>query len=173
MQAAAFWKAITTDTVDFLGSAVTLLDESLVHYCVIGGQAVNAYVDPLVSLDLDLVVAAEDYARAAEALESRFRVQPYPGGLAVSTIGSHLRIQIHTDPRYVEFVARARPRVVLGRTLPVAMVEDVLRGKVWAALAPERRASRRQKHLADIARLLESFPELAPLVPYEVHRKLA
>src|SRR5258706_16453079 len=35
--------------------------------CVIDGQAVNAYAEPLVSLDLDIVIEAEDLERV-EAL---------------------------------------------------------------------------------------------------------
>ncbi len=49
--------------------------------------------------------------------------------------------------------------------LPVARPEDVLAGKVWAAQDPAQRASKRQKDLADIARLLEAFPALRPGVP--------
>jgi len=51
-------------------------------------------------------------------------------------------------------------------------VEDVLRGKVWAAQDPERRASKRQKDLADIARLLEGYPNLRSLVPQEILSRL-
>ncbi len=61
---------------------------------------------------------------------------------------------------------------MLGLTLPVAKVEDVLRGKVWAAQDPERRASKRQKDLADIARLLEGYPNLRSLVPQEILSRL-
>ena len=39
------------DEADLLGRLVTLFDEQHVAYCVIGGQGVNAYVEPLVSLD--------------------------------------------------------------------------------------------------------------------------
>src|SRR5918994_4440590 len=51
-------------------------------------------------------------------------------------------------------------RDVLGVQLPVASVEDVLQGKIWAVLDPGRRPSKRQKDLADIARLLEAYPQL-------------
>ena len=57
--------------------------------------------------------------------------------------------------------------VDLGLALPVAAVEDVLRGKVWAALDPTRRGSKRQKDMADIARLLEAIPRLRNQVPHE------
>jgi hypothetical protein len=36
-----------------------------------------------------------------------------------------------------------------------ARVEDVLQGKVWAVQDSSRRGSKRQKDLADIARILE------------------
>ena len=64
------------------------------------------------------------------------------------------------DPRYSTFVQRAVEGEVLGLRLPVAAVDDVLQGKVWAALDPTRRPSKRQKDLADIARLLEAYPHL-------------
>ena len=57
VRALEFWKAVTVDRADFLESLVALLREQGIRYCVIGGQAVNAYVAPVVSLDLDLVVA--------------------------------------------------------------------------------------------------------------------
>ncbi|HMQ52173.1 MAG TPA: hypothetical protein PKE64_20515 [Anaerolineae bacterium] len=39
-------------------------------------------------------------------------------------------------------------------------MEDVLQGKVWAAQDPTHRVSKRQKVLADIARLSEAYPSL-------------
>jgi hypothetical protein len=56
--------------------------------------------------------------------------------------------------------------------LPVARVDDVLRGKIWAAEDPVRRGSKRQKDLADIARLLEKFPDLRDQVPASVLKRL-
>lgn len=60
MRTATFWKTITMDQVNFLEELLHLLNESHIRYCVAGGQGVNAYVEPLVSLDLDLVLTAED-----------------------------------------------------------------------------------------------------------------
>jgi hypothetical protein len=59
MKAGTFWRTVVADESDFLNRVLKLLDEQGIRYCVIGGQAVNAYADPLVSLDLDIVVAAE------------------------------------------------------------------------------------------------------------------
>lgn len=53
MQALQFWKIVTEDRTGFLEDLLGLLDQNGIRFCLIDGQAVNAYVDPLVSLDLD------------------------------------------------------------------------------------------------------------------------
>jgi hypothetical protein len=83
-----------------------------------------------------------------------------------------LRVQVQTDPRYGSFPEHAAMRDVLGLTLPVAAVDDVLQGKIWAALDEERRGSKRQKDLADISRLVEAYPALRDRLPLEVARWL-
>jgi len=147
---------------------IALLDDHKIRYCVIGGQGVNAYAEPLVSLDLDLVVAVDQMGEVERLLAGQFRVERFPHRLNVSAAGSQLRVQIQTDPRYFEFPNRASTRDVLGMTLPVAAVEDILDGKVWAALSEDRRPSKRRKDLLDIERLLEAHPELRGRVPAEV-----
>lgn len=172
MQALAYWKTVTVDETGFLDRLLALLAQSGLRYCVVGGQAVNAYVEPVVSLDLDIVVAAEDFAVAEKLLERHFSVARFPHSLNVSAPGSDLRVQLQTDPRYADFVTRASSREVLGLELPVAALEDVLQGKVWAALDETRRRSKRQKDLADIARILEFRPDLRPQVPAEILARL-
>jgi hypothetical protein len=56
--------------------------------------------------------------------------------------------------------------------VPVARLEDVLQGKVWAASDPTRRPSKRQKDLADLARLLEAYPHLRERVPADLLARL-
>ena len=56
--------------------------------------------------------------------------------------------------------------------LPVARIEDILQGKIWAAMDADRRQSKRQKDLADIARILEVSPSLRSRVPGELLAKL-
>jgi hypothetical protein len=172
VQALAYWRAVTTDKVGFLDRVIALLAESRVKYCVIGGQAVNAFVEPVVSLDLDLAVAMEDVASAEGLLRKHFRVERFPHSVNVSASGSDLRVQLQTDPRYAAFVQGASEREVLGLRLPVAKLEDVLQGKVWAAQDPARRPSKRQKDLADISRLLEAYPQLRGRVPDDVLARL-
>lgn len=172
MKALEFWKAVTVDHSNLLKRLVALLEEHGIRYCVIGGQAVNAYAEPLVSLDLDLVVAAHQSEGLETLLAGAFKVERFPHSLNISLPESDLRVQVQMDPRYFDFPDRASQREVLGLILPVARLEDVLRGKVWAALDPDRRASKRQKDLADIARLLEAHPGLRTQVPDEILARL-
>jgi hypothetical protein len=172
MRAATFWKTVTMDTVDLLETVLERLENEGLRFCIVGGQAVNAYVDPVVSLDLDIALAAGEAARLEGLFAPPLRVERFAHSINVSAAGSDLRIQFQTDPRYESFPDRAERRTVLGHELPVACVEDVLSGKVWAASDPARRASKRQKDLADIARLLESDPELRAQVPRELLDRL-
>jgi hypothetical protein len=172
MRSSAFWKAVTMDRVDLLEHFIAVLRELDIRYCVVGGQGVNAYVEPLVSLDLDLVVAADQLESLESRLRENFQVERVAHSLNISQMGSDLRIQVQTDPRYAGFLDGASQREVLGVTMPVARVEDVLQGKIWAAMDATRRPSKRQKDLADIARLLEKFPPLRPRVPADILGKL-
>jgi hypothetical protein len=172
MQALQFWKLVTMDKADFLVGLTDLLHAEGIHYAVIGGQAVNAYAEPLVSLDLDLAVAVEDMEKVEALLRAHFKVERFPHSLNVSQTGSDLRVQIQTDPRYAEFVKRAALRDVLGLSLPVADVRDVLQGKIWAAQDKERRPSKQAKDRLDIMRLLERYPELRAMVPEDILNRL-
>lgn len=172
MQALAFWKAVTVDLSNLLERFFELLRAHNVRFCLIGGQAVNAYVEPVVSLDLDVVVAADQLPDVEALLATAFNVERLPHSLNVSVPASGVRVQVQLDPRYAAFVDRATPHDVLGLTLPVAAVDDVLRGKVWAVQDSTRRGSKRQKDLADIARLVEDYPELRSTVPSDVLARL-
>jgi len=172
VRAQTFWKAVVEDRVDFLDRLIALLTDHGIKYCLVGGQAVNAYSEPVVSLDLDVVIALDQLAQAERLLRESFVVEAFPHSLNVSSPGSALRVQVQTDPRYAPFVDRATIREVLGLRLPVARLEDLLQGKLWAVMDETRRPSKRQKDLADIARLLESYPFLQEQVPAEILRKL-
>ncbi|MBI4635420.1 MAG: nucleotidyl transferase AbiEii/AbiGii toxin family protein [Candidatus Rokubacteria bacterium] len=172
MRAREFWKVVTADRSDFLDRLIAVLAEHGIRYCLVGGQAVNAYAEPVVSLDLDVVVATDQLPEVEALMRRAFRVERFPHSLNVSEAGSELRVQIQTDPRYAPFVDRAAVSDLLGLRLPVACLEDLLQGKLWAATDATRRASKRQKDLADIARLLEAYPALRARVPAEVLDRL-
>jgi Nucleotidyl transferase AbiEii toxin, Type IV TA system len=173
MRASVFWKAVAVDRANFLESLVELLKSNEIRYCVIGGQGVNAYVEPLVSLDLDLVIAVEQLSQAEALLRGQFEVERFPHSLNVTAPESKLRVQVQTDPRYFPFVERALVREVLEIPLPVAALPDILQGKIWAAMDESRRPSKRRKDLLDIERIVEQYPELRGMVPPEIAEKLS
>ncbi len=145
-----FFQRTTNGKVDFLQAFLEVLAAQDVSFCVIGGQ-------------LEAVVAK---------LPERFTVRYFPHSVNVYSADSDLRVQIQTDDRYQPFVARAERRSVLGYDLPVAALEDVFQGKLWAYADPERRPSKRQKDLADILRLVENHPYLAESLPETIKMML-
>lgn len=106
-------------------------------------------------------------------MQESFRVEEFPDSINVAAQGSDLRIQIQIDPRYGTFVDRASVRDVLGLRLPVASIEDVLQGMIWAASHSERRGTKRRKDLLDIERILDANPKLRTLVPDEILLELS
>lgn len=164
-----FFRSVANGKVDLLEVLLEVLRRAGADFCVIGGLAVNAYAEPVVSLDLDVVVVAErlpDVRTAAKALG--MKVEDFEHSVNLSLAGSDLRVQLQKDHRYQSFVGRAGRRTVLGYELPVARIEDVVAGKLWAYSDSTRRASKRQKDLADLMRLAETHPEVASLLPDDV-----
>jgi hypothetical protein len=121
--------------------------ESFGPYCLIGGLAVNCYVEPVYTLDVDVVVNSP---------------------VLVDFAGSALRIQFTTDLRYQEFLARSVEAEVLGMRVRIACLEDVTQGKVWAFGDPGRRLSKRKKDELDLIRLAEAYPHLKRMLPSEL-----
>jgi hypothetical protein len=169
MTGKAFLKGVSHSYSDIVQLLLALLEETGSDYCIIGGMAVNAYAEPVVSLDLDLVVLSgriDALLRAAE--EKGMKSQEFGRSVNLSAPGSDIRIQVRTDPRYQDFITRAEQREVLGYRMMVACLADVLRGKIWAYSDEARRKSKRQKDLSDIMRLVEIHPELKGELPSEL-----
>jgi hypothetical protein len=168
-----FLNSIANGKVDLVELLLALLTKTKTDYCVIGGLAVNAYAEPVVSLDLDLVVVGDRIPDLAEAAATTgMKVEEFEHSVNLSLTGSDLRVQLQKDPRYQEFIFRATVQTVLGYEMSVACIEDVLAGKVWAYSDENRRGSKRQKDLADIMRLVETHPELRSLLPDAVQALL-
>ncbi|MBI5185947.1 MAG: nucleotidyl transferase AbiEii/AbiGii toxin family protein [Nitrospinae bacterium] len=167
-----FFNKIVNGRDDFLQSFIDILRKNKIKFCAIGGLAVNAYAEPVVSLDFDVVVAGEKLEPLVQGLAKRFKVAQFANSINVSEKGSDLRIQIQTDERYKAFIKRAKPKMVLGYKIPVAAIEDVFQGKVWAAVDKTRRSSKRQKDLADIMRLMEAQPGLEALLPEQLKKRI-
>jgi hypothetical protein len=158
-----FLAGITGSDSD-LFRAVAALRSSGQPFCLIGGLAVNNYAEPVVTLDADFaVVAAPGLAAALKA--QGFEVEEFPHSINARLPGSRLRLQVTINSRYAPFPARAVPGTVFGISMPVASLEDVLQGKVWAFSDETRRASKRAKDRADIIRLCEDHPHLLIRIP--------
>jgi hypothetical protein len=140
--------------------------ESFGPYCLVGGLAVNCYVEPVYTLDADIVVIASGLSKLSAHLQGQgFKAEEQ---LNASAPASELRIQFSTDQRYQAFLARSVEAEVLGIRVRVACVEDVTRGKLWAYSDPRRRLSKRKKDELDLIRLGEAYPELRSLYPGEL-----
>ena len=84
-------------------------------YCLIGGLAVNSFVEPVYTLDADLVVIAANLATLAAHLRAQgFKTEEHPHSLNATAPVSQLRIQFTTDDRYQAFLARSIEAEVLG-----------------------------------------------------------
>ena len=173
MKGRTFMNAISNSEVDILQLLLDILADTGSQYCVIGGLAVNAYAEPVVSLDLDIVVAAENIDELCEEAKAKgLKVRKFEHSVNLTSPKSDLRIQLQTDSRYQEFIARSLEREILGYTMMTASMEDVLQGKIWAYQDKARRRSKRQKDLADIMRLIEVKPASANQLPPEIREGL-
>ena len=173
MKGRTFMNAISNSEVDILQLLLDILADTGSRYCVIGGLAVNAYAEPVVSLDLDIVVAAENIDELCEEAKAKgLKVRKFEHSVNLTSPKSDLRIQLQTDSRYQEFIARSLEREILGYTMMTASMEDVLQGKIWAYQDKARRRSKRQKDLADIMRLIEVKPASANQLPPEIREGL-
>ena len=165
MTAKEFQKLVTRDESDFLDRFLALLAKLKIDYCVIGGLAVNAYTEPVVTLDCHVVVVTARLPELEEALRPMCKMERFERSLNLSDKQSGVRIQIQTDERYQPFLSRSSKRDVLGRMMPIATPEDLLQGKVWAFQDATRRRTKREKDRLDILRLVEAHPELEKKVP--------
>ncbi len=168
-----FLNSLAKGKLDILQQLLGILADTGTDYCLIGGLAVNAYVEPVVSLDIDIVIAVNNVVAVANAArERKMKVEEYSHSINITAPESDLRIQVQTDPRYQEFIAAGGIREVLGYKMKVASLDNVLQGKVWAYMDETRRRSKRQKDLADIMRIIEAYPELMSIIPEGLRDKL-
>ena len=168
-----FFNAVARNEEDVVRVLLDIFSQTRAPYCVVGGLAVNAYAEPVVSLDLDIVVAAERVPDVVSAAESRgFSAERFEHSINLTKGRSDLRIQLQTDTRYQEFIRRCEEKGVLGYRMRVADAADVLQGKVWAYQDQARRKSKRQKDLADIMRLVEAMPGLTKLLPPHIREQV-
>jgi hypothetical protein len=142
-------------------------------WCLIGGLAVNCYVEPVYTVDADIVVVAEHLSAIADELRAAgFAIQQFEHSLNARKAAGQLNLQFTQDERYQEFIAGAQSRQVLGQTVPVADLKDIIKGKVWAWSDRQRRLSKRKKDELDLIRIGEAYPDLREKLPAEIVSQL-
>ena len=164
----SFLNGIANGKKDIIQEIIDLLTKNNIQYCVIGGLAVNAYVEPVVSLDLDIVIIISGIDKFLKISQDKFKIEKFPHSINLNSKDSDIRIQIQTDERYQDFIKNASIRDIMGYQMMVASLVDVLTGKILAYSDKQRRGSKRQKDLADIMRIIESFPELETKLPESI-----
>lgn len=173
MTSKQFYDWQTSGGTDDVMRLVDCLERADVAWCAIGGVAVNHWAEqPMVTQDVDLVVAFEAVERTVALLEAegflseRFEWSVnFKGRSAVS-------IQLSTEGFYKGYPSRAVPADVHGILMRVASLEDTFRGKMKAWSEPARRQSKRIKDLADIARLVEAHPHLWDALSEDLKRQV-
>lgn len=156
-----------------VSALVQLLERQEIQWCMIGGLAVNHWaLEPMATADVDLVIVADRVEDAVAALrEAGFTENRFEWSVNLKG-KSNVSIQISTEGLYQEFPSRAVPADVHGILMRVASLEDTLKGKLAAYGDSDRRPSKRQKDLTDIARLIEAHPSLRDLVPQNILERL-
>lgn len=152
---------------------VDSLERADITWCAIGGVAVNHWAEqPMVTQDVDFVVASDSIERTVSLLEKAgFRSEKFEW--SVNFQGrSAVSIQLSTEDFYRDFPSRSVPADVHGILMRVASLEDTLKGKIKAWSEPERRQSKRIKDLADIARLVEAHPHVWDLLTDELKKQV-
>jgi hypothetical protein len=78
---------------------------------------------------------------------------------------SKLRIQFTVEQRYQDFLENPEIKEVRGERVPMASLQNIVRGKVWAWSDPKHRLSKRKKDELDLIRIAEEYPDLRTLMP--------
>jgi DNA-binding transcriptional regulator YiaG len=172
MTASEIFESVTGRGSSDFAILVRILDK---HgpWCLIGGLAVNCYVEPVYTLDADIVVVSAELFRTKEELiAAGFSLQEFPHSLNAKMGDSDLRIQFSLDPRYQEFLRDTNSMSVLDEQVPVASLVNVTQGKIWAWRDKTRRPTKRKKDELDLMRILEAHPETRAVMPEEIKEQL-
>lgn len=173
MTAKRFYDWQTVGGTDDVMRMVDSLERADIPWCAIGGVAVNHWAaEPMVTQDVDFVVCLEEIGHAVEKLEEAgFKAETFPWSINFKG-HSKVSLQLSTEDFYRHYPEASVPADVHGILLRVASLEDTLRGKVKAWTDSGRRQSKRIKDLGDIARLVETHPQLWELLSEELQGQI-
>lgn len=161
MTAKQFYDWQTSGGTDDVMRLVDCLERSEIPWCAIGGVAVNHWAaEPMVTQDVDIVVATDAIERTVAALEAAgFTAERFQWSINFKG-RSKVSIQLSTEECYRDYPENSVAADVHGILLRVASLEDTLKGKMKAWADADKRQSKRIKDLADVARLIEAHPYL-------------
>jgi hypothetical protein len=172
MTASEVFESVTGSGSSDFALLVSILNEHG-SWCLIGGLAVNCYVEPVYTLDAEIVVAAATAESIKEKLaQAGFSIREFSDSTNAQMKGSELRIQLATDLRYQNFLDDVTLMEVLGEQVPVAALSKLVQGKLWAWKDETCRPTKRKKDELDLMRILESYPELRSLMPEEISKQV-
>src|SRR5438132_1838480 len=97
------------------------------NWCVVRGLAVNCYVEPVFTIDADVVVASSELPSVRRDLVANgFVVEEHEHSVNAQQKGSELRIKFTTDARYEAFLGDAQTMEVLGEQVAVASLTNII-----------------------------------------------
>ena len=135
-------------------------------WSLIGGLAVNCYVEPVYTVDADIVVVAQHLPAIREELAAAgFRLEQFPHSLNASKAGEQAAdVQFTQDASLsgVSSAARSVARVLGQLHSRGEAWKTSFKGRFGRGRDPERRLSKRKKDELDLMRIAEAYPELAP-----------
>jgi len=160
-----FYDWQTAGGTDDVMRLVDCLERADIAWCAIGGVAVNHWADePMVTQDVDFVVATESVELSKKRLEEAgFKAERFRWSINFRG-HSRVSVQLSTEDFYKDYPSRSVPADIHGILMRVASLEDTLLGKIKAWRDANRRQSKKFKDLGDIARLVESHPQLWELL---------
>jgi hypothetical protein len=172
MTATEIYESVTNGGATDFAEIVALLNRHK-PWCLIGGLAVNCFVEPVYITDVDVVVVAANLEQIEPELKAAgFRVKRFEHSMNAQRPRSKLNVQFTTDLRHQEFLVGAAKHEVLGISVPVASLKNITRRKVWAWQDEQRRSTKRKKDELDLMRIAEAYPKLRELVPAEIVKQL-
>lgn len=104
MKLTEIYDSVVAEGSSAFAEVIAILEQAGARYAMIGGLAVNSYVEPVFTADAHIVIALNEIDRFTSALLERgYTVERYPFSLNFRREGSNLSLQLSTDPRIRAF----------------------------------------------------------------------
>ena len=146
-----------------LSAVAVFLDLRGLDWCIIGGHATDSYAPPAIYSDrLDVACDREPSLALRDLAEEGFRVQvdarAQVAQVARPGDGHRLRVSIHYGPQFRTMPGQFSRRAVLGCSMPVASLQDVVAALLVQRADPGQGWHVQGKAELDLLRLAERYP---------------